>query len=207
MIGTLYFAFCAVTLLVGALITILARSPIRGAVGLLMAIFGIAGLFLKLSAQFMATIQIIVYAGAVVILFVFVIMLLGAAASSSPMADGKAKLARAVSAVLMGFSAIWGLILVGQTADPAQELPLAPVGYGSAEAIGDQLFTRTIVPFELTTALLIVAIVGAIAVAKGKHAGKRATPAARGVGKFFHGPVAPRDDVGRPAPRLEKEGA
>ena len=75
--GSLLFFVCAVACLVGALSTIVAKNPIRGAVGLLTTIVGIAGLFLVLDAQFLAAIQLIVYAGAVVVLFVFVIMLLG----------------------------------------------------------------------------------------------------------------------------------
>src|SRR5690606_6771292 len=75
--GSIFFALCSVVALVGAIGTISARNPIRSAVGLLATIVGIAGLFLKLNAQFLAAIQLIVYAGAVVVLFVFVIMLLG----------------------------------------------------------------------------------------------------------------------------------
>lgn len=199
MIGSLYFAFCALTSLVGALVTVLARSPIRGAVGLLMTIFGIAGLFLKLDAQFMAAIQLIVYAGAVIILFVFVIMLLGAGATSTPMADGKAKFARIAGGILMGLSALGGLLLIAGTMSGEGTLfPEASADYGSAQAVAGRLFTDTVVPFELTSALLIVAIVGAIAVAKGKQGARVATPSARGVGKLFHGPVTARDDTGRP---------
>ena len=198
MIGSLFFAFCALTSLVGALITILARGPIRGAVGLLMTIVGIAGLFLKLDAQFMAAIQLIVYAGAVVILFVFVIMLLGAGATSTPMADGKAKFARTAGGILMGLCALGGLIMVSSASQGGSEFPAASAEFGSSQAVATRLFSETIIPFELTSALLIVAIVGAIAVARGKQGGREATPSARGVGKFFHGPVAPRDDTGRP---------
>ena len=75
--GNVFFALCSIAALVGAMCTVLAKNPIRGAMGLLLTIVGIAGLFLKLNAQFLAAIQLIVYAGAVVVLFVFVIMLLG----------------------------------------------------------------------------------------------------------------------------------
>ncbi len=198
MIGSLFFAFCALTSLVGALITILARGPIRGAVGLLMTIVGIAGLFLKLDAQFMAAIQLIVYAGAVVILFIFVIMLLGANATGTPITEGRAKFARAAGGILMGLCALGALFLVSAASGDGTAFPAVPSEYGSSQAVATRLFSETIIPFELTSALLIVAIVGAIAVAKGKQAGRVATPSARGVGKFFHGPIAKRDDTGRP---------
>lgn len=72
-----YFALASLLVLLGGLATVAARNPIRGAMGLLTSIVGIAGLYLMLSAEFLAAIQILVYAGAVVILFLFVIMLLG----------------------------------------------------------------------------------------------------------------------------------
>ncbi len=92
-VGTFYFSVCAIVCVVGALATIIAKNPIRGAVGLLATIVGIAGLFLKLQAQFLAAIQLIVYAGAVVVLFVFVIMLLGPDSQPKP---GKGRFARFV---------------------------------------------------------------------------------------------------------------
>src|SRR6478609_815448 len=100
--GNVFFALCSVAALVGAICTVLARNPIRGAMGLLLTIVGIAGLFLKLNAQFLAAIQLIVYAGAVVVLFVFVVMLLGPDAGHiEPKTEPKAKLARALAGVLM----------------------------------------------------------------------------------------------------------
>jgi NADH:ubiquinone oxidoreductase subunit 6 (subunit J) len=76
-VGNVFFALASLLSLFGAFMTVASRSPIRSAVGLLVNIIGIAALFLKLNAQFLAAIQLIVYAGAVVVLFVFVIMLLG----------------------------------------------------------------------------------------------------------------------------------
>ena len=74
--GIAFFLFCSLVALVGAITVVMAKNPIRSAVGLLATILGIAGLFLLLNAQFLAAIQLIVYAGAVVVLFIFVIMLL-----------------------------------------------------------------------------------------------------------------------------------
>ena len=75
-----YFYVCAAVALAGALCTVVAANPIRGAMGLLLTISGIAALFLSLHAEFLAAVQLIVYAGAVVVLFLFAIMLLGPAA-------------------------------------------------------------------------------------------------------------------------------
>src|SRR5690349_24222460 len=95
--------------MVGAIATVASKNPIRGAVGLLATIMGIAGLFLKLSAQFLAAIQLIVYAGAVVVLFVFVLMLLGADAHA--VREDRARGAKIASGVLLALMAI-GVMLV-----------------------------------------------------------------------------------------------
>ena len=79
-IGLTYFYVCAAMALFGAIATVASKNPIRGAMGLLLLILSMAGMFLALHAQFLAVIQLIVYAGAIVILFLFVIMLLGPSA-------------------------------------------------------------------------------------------------------------------------------
>ena len=91
-----FFAIAALLSLGGAIATVAAQRPIRSAMGLLMTILGICGCYLLLHAEFLATIQLIVYAGAVVILFIFVVMLLGTAATSP--SDGKPSFTRYLSA-------------------------------------------------------------------------------------------------------------
>src|SRR6187431_162315 len=99
-VGNVFFVLASIVALFGAFMTIASRSPIRSAVGLLITIVGIAALFLQLNAQFLAAIQLIVYAGAVVVLFVFVIMLLGSDASGAERPAGRARLSRAVAGLL-----------------------------------------------------------------------------------------------------------
>jgi NADH:ubiquinone oxidoreductase subunit 6 (subunit J) len=101
LVGNVYFIVMAALSVAGAIVTIASRSPIRSAIGLLATIVGIAGLFLKLSAEFMAAIQLIVYAGAVVVLFVFVIMLLGPDAGAPSTGLPRARLSRALGAALV----------------------------------------------------------------------------------------------------------
>src|SRR6185369_8837320 len=91
-LALVFFGLSALATLVGALLTVLAVNPIRSAMALLLSIGGITGLFLGLDAQFLAAIELIVYAGAVVILFVFVIMLIGP--DATPPADSKAAFSR-----------------------------------------------------------------------------------------------------------------
>jgi NADH-quinone oxidoreductase subunit J len=196
--GNVFFLLCSFAALVGAFGTVLAKNPIRGAMGLLLTIVGIAGLFLKLNAQFLAAIQLIVYAGAV--LFVFVVMLLGPDAGAHPdarQAEPKAKLARAFAGVLMALLSLVTLILVIRSADKPQRFGFVGPAHGSVEAVGQQLFTKAVVPFELATALLIVAVVGAIAVARSRHQTRVPKQSASPTRRFFHGPLHPRD-AGRP---------
>ncbi len=202
-VGSVFFALCSIVSLLGAVATISARNPIRGAVGLLATIVGIAGLFLKLDAQFMAAIQLIVYAGAVVVLFVFVIMLLGPDASAVPAGPAKAKISRAIAAALMAILAIAALVLFAQATPQATAFQPTPPGHGSVEAVGGLLFGKGLVPFELSTALLIVAAIGAIAVASTRHRPKAKKAPESPTKRLFAGPLHPRD-AGHP---LTKESA
>lgn len=201
--GNLFFTLCALGCLVGAIWTVTARNPIRGAVGLLVTIVGIAGLFLKLAAQFLAAIQLIVYAGAVVVLFVFVIMLLGPDANlaGKPATARLSRIGAAVLLVLLTVGATFGLRAGWGT---PTVLPTARADHGSVEAVGGMLFTQGIVPFEIATALLIVAVVGAIAVARSKPAKKAARPLEHATKRLFGGPIHPRD-AERPLPKEASE--
>ena len=196
--GNVFFAVCGIAALVGALCTVIAKNPIRGAMGLLLTIAAIAGLFLKLNAQFLAAIQLIVYAGAVVVLFVFVIMLLGPdAGHMKESSEPKAKLARALAGVLLALISAVTLGLVLHSADAPQRFGHVGSEHGSVEAVGQQLFTKAVVPFELSTALLIVAVIGAIAVARSRHQTRKEKQSPSPTRRFFHGPLHARD-AGRP---------
>lgn len=193
--GSFLFAVCSIVCVAGAVATIIARNPVRGAMGLLATIVGIAGLFLKLSAQFLAAIQLIVYAGAVVVLFVFVIMLLGA--DAAPVREERGRVAKIAGGGLLAFLAIGATYALAPRTGQITRFAAVSADHGSVEAVGKMLFTVGVVPFELATALLIVAVVGAIAVARGKPgAPKRAGPFAPRA--MFSGPVSARDDTGRP---------
>jgi NADH-quinone oxidoreductase subunit J len=202
MAGIVFFIVMTALAIAGALGTVASKNPIRGAVGLLLTIVGIAGLFARLNAEFMAAIQLIVYAGAVVVLFVFVIMLLGPDAAAVPSGAPKARLSRIAAGIFMLLiAAVAGGYFVATRPVRKLLLPAAPE-YGTVEAVGRELFTRAIVPFELATALLIVAVVGAIAVARSRHRGTR-RKAVEAPARMFHGPLIARD-AQRP---LRKESA
>jgi len=200
----LLFFVCAVACLVGALSTIVAKNPIRGAVGLLTTIVGIAGLFLVLEAQFLAAIQLIVYAGAVVVLFVFVIMLLGPDAGAGTNVEHEplepaGRIARGFSIGVVLVMLIGAVVLLALSSEePTSFVPVSSE-HGTVEAVGNLLFTRGLVPFELATILLIVAVVGAIAIARTRPGKKGEPKKASPTRRMFNGPLVPRDDTGRPA--------
>lgn len=169
-LGQVYFWVCAAMAVAGALYTVTAKNPIRGAMGLLMMVLSIAGIYLALHAQFLAAIQLIVYAGAVVVLFIFVIMLLGPDATSPT--DKRGGIPRTAAGVLFGAAGLGAMSLIIRTAPPIPKgklLAAPPSDFGSVEAFGRILFTDALVPFELASALLMVAIIGAVAVARGHH--------------------------------------
>jgi len=204
-VGNVFFLVAGAVALLGALMTVASRSPIRSAVGLLINIVGIAALFLQLNAQFLAAIQLIVYAGAVVVLFVFVIMLLGPDAGAGEQV-GRARLARYGAGAFFVLLAAGAGHLVSRAGIRPTHFHKLPDGYGSVEALGTLLFGSDAIPFELTTALLLVAVVGAIAVARGKPHVRRESKSASPTARMFHGPLMARD-AQRPLPTKAQKAA
>jgi NADH-quinone oxidoreductase subunit J len=169
-LGQIYFYLCAAMAVAGAAAVVGSKKPVRSAMGLLLMILAIAGLFLALHAQFLAAIQLIVYAGAIVVLFLFVIMLLGPSASTP--SDQRGRIARSIGAGIFGIIGAAAMALLVITA-PKPTTPHALLAtpandFGSVDAFGRILFTQGLVPFELSSALLMVAIIGAVAVARGR---------------------------------------
>lgn len=148
--------------LVGAVITVAAKNAVHASLGLVGTLLCVAGLFASLNASFLAATQVIVYAGAIMVLFLFVIMLLNA---NQPISG------RDPVPFVRELAGIGGVILAGAFAilafthrDPR---PLAEgvqaLRGGSAGAVGEVLLTRFLLPFEAVSILLLVAIVGAVA--------------------------------------------
>jgi NADH-quinone oxidoreductase subunit J len=205
-VGNVFFVVASLVALFGAFMTIASRSPIRSAVGLLITIVGIAALFLMLNAQFLAAIQLIVYAGAVVVLFVFVIMLLGPDAGDGEGTVARARLARYGAGAFFLLLSLSAAHLVSRADFVSTRFKVAPAGHGSVEAIGTLLYGSMVIPFELATALLIVAVVGAIAVARGKPHARRQSKSASPTARMFHGPLMARD-AQRPLPTKAERAA
>jgi NADH-quinone oxidoreductase subunit J len=164
--GALFYIFSAVAVL-SALMVIVRRNPVHSALFLVLTFFCVAGIYLLLHAQFIAAIQIIVYAGAIMVLFLFVIMLLnlreGSRSSGGHTLQG-------VTGILVGLALFYSLAVVvtgsflpGMKGSyPAAEVEAA----GHTRVVAKLLFTEFLLPFEVTSVLLLVAIIGAVVLAR-----------------------------------------
>lgn len=175
--GTLFFSAFAAIAVLSAFGAISSRTPIRAAMSLLAHILSLAALYLTLHAQLLAAIQLIVYAGAVVVLFVFVIMLIGP--TEEPPSKGIGGLVpRMISLCLMAAVSISVAAGVGHFRPDAPVIKGCPEGvvecgqFGGVKGISAVLYRDAAVPFELISILLLVAILGAIAVARGRTVGE-----------------------------------
>jgi NADH-quinone oxidoreductase subunit J len=147
---------CAVAL-VSALLVVLARRPVHAVVALLAHSLSIAALYLILGADMVAIGQVLVYSGAIVVLFLFVVALLPQGG-----AEGDPGLSRALGSVVAAgalLAAIAAWLSVGGGLPPP-----APNAGGNVVEVGRSLFGRLLIPFELTAPLLLVAIVGAVGI-------------------------------------------
>ncbi len=153
----LFFAFVAVA---SSVAMILQRNPIYCVLLLIMVMISIAGLYLMLDAQFVAIIQIVVYAGAIMVLFLFVIMLLNLSREEGGMFRIQ-KPTAVILAVLL-FLPVAAMVMSypgGGTAPPVEG---SQAGFGEVEQIGTLLFTKYLLPVEIAAVLLLIAIVGAV---------------------------------------------
>lgn len=163
--GIVLFWVTALLAMLGAVGTVLAKRPLRAAVALLVHVMSLAGMYLVLHAQFLAVIQMLVYAGAIVVLFVFVIMLIGPDAVEKTRSDRL--LGPGVAVVLMGFVTI---TLATVVSGFHAAIPTHDADFGTVKGVGRVLFGDAVVPFELVSVTLLVAIIGTIAVARGRTA-------------------------------------
>lgn len=157
------FLVFAIPLVATALGVLVSRNPVYAAINLVAAFFCMAGLYVLLTAHLIAFMQVLVYAGAVMVLFLFVIMLLSL--GDEHLVPGPSKhamqwvgVAGALSVAAVIGTAIW------RTGDAAATN--VDGAFGTVKAVGRVLFTEYLLPFEATSLLLLVAIVGAVVVAK-----------------------------------------
>jgi len=164
-IAMLVFIACGVMAIVGALALILAREPVHSALALVLVMISLAILYLLLGAAFIAAIQILVYAGAIMVLFVFVIMLLNA---GEEVRTNVSRLAKWVGLPLGTF------FLLEMAYSLFREYGSRAVATSGAAApdpnltqqLSMKLFTEFVLPFELTSILILIAVLGALVLAK-----------------------------------------
>jgi NADH-quinone oxidoreductase subunit J len=166
-IAAFFFIFFGALVLVGTMGTVFSKNPVSSALFLVLNFFALAGLYLALEAQFIAVIQVIVYAGAIMVLFLFTIMLLNL--DDERNLGEKFDVKKGLAILLSGVLLVELLYIVGLKLDlPQKSTALAPVQIGQASFIGKQLLTEFLFPFEVISILLLLAIIGAIVLAKRK---------------------------------------
>ncbi len=161
MIPAVFFWILSAFIVAGALGVALSRHPIYAVLSLVMTLFSLSVLFLFLSAPFVAIIQILVYAGAILVLFLFVVMLLDMAPEALRIRGNTLR--------LLGLLA--GTLFLTQIIEACRWWSAAPPAsgpLGTTEEIGKLLFTTYALPFEVASLLLLVGIVGAVVLAKKK---------------------------------------
>jgi len=161
--GATLFVVTSIFAMAGALMTISSRRPLRAAIGLLVHIVSLSAMFLTLNAHLLAALQLLVYAGAIVVLFVFVIMLIGPAAEIGPM-EGR------LASRTLGIALTIVVVLAVSTSVAYFDAPWQAVSdeFGTVEGLGMAIYKQALVPFEIISITLLVAIVGAIAVARSR---------------------------------------
>jgi NADH-quinone oxidoreductase subunit J len=153
----------ALLLIASALVTITNRNPVTSAVALAFNLVAIAGLYMVLDAQFIGLLQVIVYAGAIMVLILFVIMLLNLRE------EVKAHPAGTFQRILAPVTSLLFAIVIGRSLWSAPSaFPERTDGFGTAASLGRELFVRFYYPFEAISLLLVVAMIGAVLLAKRK---------------------------------------
>lgn len=174
----LFFLFSGVAV-VSALLMILHRNPVYSAIFLIVTLFALAGFYVMLNAPFVASVHLIVYAGAIMVLFLFVIMLLNLQ-KDAPREGGKFFRRALGAALTLAFLGELGALFAFKFYDQQSIVPasaVARVGVGAASgevvvgstrAIGAELFTKYLLPFEIASVVLLVAMIGAVIIGKQK---------------------------------------
>jgi len=158
---------CAFVLLLSGLGVISSRQPVHSVVGLIVNFATLAVLFLTLSADFLAMMQIIIYAGAILVLFLFVIALL--TVGNVPVERGPGRLQfQATPSVVAGVLAL-AVLFSGVRVGWSQSAAANPAGFGSVATFGTQLLTTHVFAFEVTAFILLIAIVGVVLMAGRKE--------------------------------------
>jgi len=164
---TILFYIFAAMVLGGGILTITRRNAVHSALSLIGSLLGVAGLYLLQKAEFLFAVQIVLYIGGIMVLFLFVIMLVNLDQAAKQRQFNKQWLIALVAAGLAGLQIGWFLVKgQGSFAIASTAMPGASAGEGNTEEIARVLFSDYLLPFEIASILLLVAVVGSVIMAK-----------------------------------------
>lgn len=161
MLITISFILLSILAIGSALMMLVSKSPVNSILWLIVVFFAISGHYILLNAQFLAIVNIIVYAGAIMVLFLFVVMLMNLNADTEPVKNQRQQ----IIAVVASGCLLLVLLSAFKTAN-AQQVMLAGGNAGLIKTLGKVLFTDYILPFEISSALFLSAMVGAVVIGK-----------------------------------------
>ena len=167
-IELILFIVLATIAAVASVMMITRKNPVISAVFLVINFFALAGLYLLLNAQFIAVVQVIVYAGAIMVLFLFVLMLLNTESELKLFTDKRGIKIFAIFIAVFVFVQLAYLIFYGHPSRSLTPSEAASVNAGTIQTIGHELYTSYIIPFEVAGFLLLAATIGALVLAKKK---------------------------------------
>ena len=168
MLDTIFFYIFALMTLGGGVLTITRRNAVHSAISLIVSLLGIAGLYLLQRAEFLFAVQIVLYIGGIMVLFLFVIMLVNLDEAAKERQFNRQWWIALICIVGVGLQIGW-FLWHGSSAFPwakGLDQPMSPTTAGNTEAIADVLFSEYLLPFEIASVLLLVAVVGSVYMAK-----------------------------------------
>ena len=166
LIDTILFYIFAVLVLGGAILTITRRSAVHSAISLIVSLLGVAGLYLLQQAEFLFAVQIVLYVGGIMVLFLFVIMLVNLDQAAKERQFNKQWSIALIAVALVGLQIGYFLYKGKDSFRIAEVIAPGAVTAGNVQQVADSLFSEYLLPFEIASILLLVAVVGSVVMAK-----------------------------------------
>jgi NADH-quinone oxidoreductase subunit J len=167
MLEAVLFSVFGISAIVFAFNVVFRKNAVHCALHLVGVLLSLSGLFVLLNAQFIAAIQILIYAGAIMVLFLFVVMLLNVRGEAPLLTPGAWKGFGFFFALIVFVELLWVVLTQGGSIAPEPRATLPPE-FGSPAEIGRILYSTWLFPFEVTSILLLIAVIGAVVLAKRK---------------------------------------
>jgi NADH-quinone oxidoreductase subunit J len=166
MLDTVLFYSFAVLVLGGGIFTITRRSAVHSAISLIVSLLGVAGLYLLQAAEFLFAVQIVLYVGGIMVLFLFVIMLVNLDDAAYMREFNRQWLVALAAVTVVGAELGYFFHRGAASFHIAGVASATPAGVGNTEALADSLFSEYLLPFEIASLVLLVAVVGSVIMAK-----------------------------------------